>query len=129
MNCAVCLEDNVREANVHYMECLHYICDNCFGQLLQNSCPLCRQEITLLPEKSRHNNLIEYDSSTDDESFYSNEFFIPHIRRDRHENKRKKNTRKKEHLNNIILSPSHMLPIPNSKKRINKKIKLYNVLI
>ena len=120
MDCPVCLEDNVIETNIHYMECLHFICDYCYGKLLSNSCPLCRQEITL-PFNEGRNNIEE------DEMFFENDFIIPIMRKNRSEYKRKKNQKKKERLEKIInqtsilKNNSPILNIPNKSKRFYKK--------
>lgn len=125
MNCAVCLDDNILEIDVHYMECLHFVCDKCFVQLIVNSCPLCRHEIVLntnikSDKPSTSHNILE------DEDDHIYDIYIPHIRRDRHENKRKKHQKKKEQLDNIIYNPKTTTNIPNYKKRMHKKIKFYN---
>ena len=116
MNCSICLDDNILEINIHYMECLHYVCDNCFIKLIHNSCPLCRQEISLITKEN-------YDS---DDDYYYEDLFVDNynfsIRKNRHENKRKKFQKKKDHLYNIIHNENNSV-IPNNKKRIHKKIK------
>jgi zinc-RING finger domain len=126
MNCAVCLDENISETKMHYMECLHYVCDECFYKLLTNSCPLCRGEITLprrIPSEESD------DDDSDDNLFFENDFLIPlRIRKDRQENKRRKEQRKRQNLDNIILSQlttnnSLNFNIPNKRKRFHKKLR------
>ncbi len=50
ITCDICFDDNLKEENIHYMECLHYLCDNCFEKLKVNTCPFCRLEIYLKSE-------------------------------------------------------------------------------
>ena len=135
MDCPVCLEDNVIETNIHYMECLHFICDYCYGKLLSNSCPLCRQEITL-PFNGGRNYIENYDLSNqeEDEMFFENDFIIPIMRKNRSEYKRKKNQKKKERLEQIInqtsifKNNSSVLNIPNKSKRFYNKSNRYIVI-
>ena len=101
MDCPVCLEDNVIETNIHYMECLHFICDYCYGKLLSNSCPFCRQEITLPFNRGRNYN-DDLSNQEEEEMFFENDFIIPVMRKNRSEYKRKKNQKKKERLEQII---------------------------
>jgi len=130
MDCPICLEDNVIETNVHYMECLHFICDSCYYKLLSNSCPLCRQEITL--PFNRGTKCIENDNdlSYENEMFFENDFVIPIIRKNRSEYKRNKRLKKKERLEIIInqvvnKNNSSLLNIPNKNKRFHNKRKRY----
>ena len=112
MDCPVCLEVNVIETNIHYMECMHFVCDCCYDKLLSNSCPLCRQEITL-PLKTT--------SAKNDEDE------IPIMRKNRSENKRNKFIKKKEKLEQIInqmsvlKNNSSLFNIPNKNKRFYNK--------
>ena len=115
MNCSICLDDDILEINIHYMECLHYVCDTCFTKLIHNSCPLCRQEISLI---TKENN---YDDSDDDEDLLVDDYIFL-IRKNRHENRRKKFQKKKDYLHKIIHNEKNIV-IPNDKKRIHKKIK------
>ena len=114
MNCSICLDDDILEINIHYMECLHYVCDTCFAKLIHNSCPLCRQEISLI---TKENN---YDSDDDEDLLVDDYIFL--IRKNRHENRRKKFQKKKDYLHTIIHNEKNIV-IPNDKKRIHKKIK------
>ena len=129
MDCPVCLEDNVIEKNIHYMECKHFICDDCFSRLLANSCPLCRHEITL-SLKNRTITENGKDLSNEDEMFFD-DFIVPVMRRNRSEQKRMKFYKKKEKLDQIInqmsifKNNSSSLNIPNKNKRFyNKSIKI-----
>ena len=121
-DCAICLEDNILEVNMHYMECLHYVCFNCFIQLKNESCPYCRQKINLFPG---HNYAIDEDDYSSTE--IDNDFIIPIIRRDRNEIKRKKYKRKRQELINIIQMENYLPIVPNIKHRYNRKID--NILI
>lgn len=130
MDCPVCLEDNVIEINIHYMECLHFICDDCFRKFLSNSCPLCRQEITLMPFNNRTIEEIvetDIDLSEDNEMFFD-DFIIPTLRKNRSEYKRKKMLKKKEKLDrlinhqmNIFKNNLSSFDIPNKNKRFYNK--------
>ena len=102
MDCPVCLEDNVIETNIHYMECLHFVCDYCYDKLLSNSCPLCRQEITLPFNRGRTFIENENNLPNEDVIFFENDFVIPIMRKNRSEYKRNKFRKKKERLEQII---------------------------
>jgi len=124
MDCPVCLDDEIDETKIHYTECLHHICDDCYYKLLSNSCPICRQEIAL----SFNNN-----TNTDD-MFFDNKPFV--INKKRHENKREKKRKKKEFIEKILVQPqqvpttivnSYLLHIPNKKKRFYNKLNRYIV--
>jgi len=124
MDCPVCLEDNVIETNIHYMECSHFVCDCCYDKLLSNSCPLCRQEITLPFNRGKKT----YD---EDVLFFENDFVIPIMRKNRSENKRNKFIKKKERLEQIInqmsilKNNSSLFNIPNKNKRFYNKTSRY----
>ena len=127
MDCPVCLEDNVIETNIHYMECMHFVCDYCYDKLLSNSCPLCRQEITLPLNRGK----IFDELSNEDEMFFENDFAIPIMRKNRSEYKRNKFRKKKEQLEQIInqmsifKNNSSLLNIPNKNKRFYNKTNRY----
>jgi len=128
MDCPVCLEDNVIETNIHYMECSHFVCDYCYDKLLSNSCPLCRQEITLPFNRGK----TLYDNlSNEDALFFENDFVIPIMRKNRSENKRNKFIKKKERLEQIInqmsilKNNSSLFNIPNKNKRFYNKTSRY----
>ena len=136
MDCHVCLEDRIDEKNIHYMECLHYICNDCFGKLLSSSCPFCRQNITLF-KNNKDEFIDDYCDSfyNENEIFFENDFIIPTIRKDKRKNKRKKCLNKKLQLENIInqidsFKNIHSITIlnivPNNNKRSYKK--LHNVI-
>jgi hypothetical protein len=119
-DCCICLEENILEKNLHYLECLHYTCFNCFTKLISDSCPLCRQPIYILQKPIAafrdHQNS---DSDESEESYFSqqydDDFVIPRIRRNRHKYKRNKIIRKREVLNNLIQNNTIVFdPIPPS---------------
>ena len=121
MNCGICLEDDILEKKIHYMECLHYTCFDCFVQFINNSCPFCRQEIQLYT----FFNLVNEQS---EDFIFENDFIIPIIRKDRQDKKRKKNQKRKQTLNKLIESQKNInYYIPNIKSRLNRK--LDNILI
>ena len=121
MNCGICLEDDIIEKNIHYMECLHYTCFDCFVQFINNSCPFCRQEIQLYTSSK----IVNEES---EDIVFENDFIIPIIRKDRHDKKRKKIQKRKQTLNKLIESQKNInYYIPNIKSRFNKK--LDNILI
>jgi hypothetical protein len=127
MDCPVCLEDEIDEVKMHYTECLHHICDDCYYKLLSNSCPICRREITL-----SFNNNTKYN--TTDDMFFENEPFV--INKKRYEKKREKKRKKKEFLEKNLVQlqqvpttivNSYLLHIPNKKKRLYNKLNRYIV--
>ena len=121
MHCGICLEDDIFEKNVHYMECLHYTCFDCFLQFIENTCPFCRREIQLY---STFNHVNE----DPEDIIFENDFIIPIIRTDRNEKKRKKNQKRKQILNDLVENQKSMFyNIPNIKSRFNRK--LDNILI
>lgn len=113
--CAICLEDNILEVNMHYMECLHYVCFDCFNLLRDDSCPYCRQKINL---SLGHNDVT--DDEDENITAFENDFVIR--RQHRNEIKRKKRKNNKQELNNIIQSQNKLNILPNIKNRFNRKL-------
>ena len=117
-DCCICLEENILEEKLHYFVCLHFVCFKCFTKLTNNSCPLCRQPIYILPQPTT--TIRNHHSSDEsDESYFSQEydddFIIPRIRRNRHQYKRNKLIRKRQILHNITQHDSIILdPLPPS---------------
>lgn len=131
MDCAICLEDNLLEKNMHYMECLHYVCSNCFEKLLTDTCPFCREKIYLIPRCSHS---IDYENIENDDDFtlpnYRGEedFIVPTRRLDRQEYRRKKKLRKRERLENMLndmLNKTNNIMFPNTRIRFGRKIRSY----
>ncbi len=91
ITCDICFEEKL-EKDLHYMECLHYLCDNCFVKLKVNTCPFCRLEIYLNKEKSEENEESEEIQDND-------EIILPISRvRNRSEIRRNKKERKRRIL-------------------------------
>ena len=101
------------------MECCHSLCDNCYPQLISNSCPFCRREIVLPSCK-----ISNEESDDDDTLFFDNDFLIPvRSNKNRQQCKRKKEEKKRqnlEYLQMITNSSFYTPPIPNKKKRLHK---------
>lgn len=94
ITCDICFEEKL-EKDLHYMECLHYLCDNCFVKLKVNTCPFCRLEIYLNNEK-----IDESEESEENEEIQENvEIILPISRvRNRSEIRRNKKERKRRIL-------------------------------
>jgi hypothetical protein len=123
-DCSICWEDNILESNIVYLQCLHYLCLNCFTKLISLTCPFCREEICL--NNNRNDIFIVENDYHIPEHLLQNDFIIPFIRKDRHENKRKKINKKRQNLNNIMENDFLTIAdIPNPKHRTNRK---YNIL-
>ena len=101
MNCNICFEDNIQSKDMHYMECLHNLCDICYKKLEISTCPFCRQEISLSDKQISNQNFSEDNEILFDITFEV-DFIIPTIRRNRQEYKRNKRNRKKEILNSNV---------------------------
>lgn len=132
--CNICFNDDICENNIVYMDCLHYMCFNCFRNLLTSKCPFCRSEIDLSKYDSiglRINQIRVVNESLDDifvfEAEYDDneqydDFVIPIIKKNRHELKRHRNLKKKEKLENILKSTLSFSNFPNIKNRSIRRI-------
>jgi len=126
MECGICLNENILEKDMHYTECLHCLCFDCFEKLRTNKCPFCRDEISILYYSFGRNNDYRYLNIEDDsDSFDEPDDYnipIPIIRRDRQEYRRNKRQRKIQRLNNL-LNETRNIPntLPNLRKRNNRK--------
>lgn len=104
MECGICLEDNIDNDLLHYMECLHFVCNICYYKLKKNTCPFCRRFIKLFSKhKSTHKNIINSERSTSNVEYFifSNDFVIPTMRLDRNEYRLKKKLNKKKNWKNF----------------------------
>lgn len=125
IECGICFEC-VLEKDLQYLDCIHSLCFKCYRRLLSLTCPFCRAEINLDSEflnvnKDEDEDIFSFDDSN---IFLENDFIISgRNRKTRQENKRKKISKKREQLNNIIneTMPSTPILIPNSKIRSNRK--------
>jgi hypothetical protein len=126
MNCAICLEDDILEKDIHYMECLHHVCFNCFKQFLNNKCPFCRELIHLSKKSYQTEDL---NDDTNDDTIYDTiyENILPIIRINRNEIKRKKYNKRRKELIKFEKEQSNINILPNIKHRYNRKID--NILI
>ena len=143
MECNICLNEDILEKNIVYLGCFHYVCNICFSQLREDSCPFCRQSISqynpnYVPYSSQREELMfNFDEDLSDEEIYD-DFIVP-IRMNniqRSERKRKKILKRQERLNQILnselsflesnsvpeyISNPIMIPLPNTKKRKSRK--------
>ena len=46
--CCVCLEENI----IQKTYCGHSVCNECINKLDKNLCPMCRRDVTIIPEAS-----------------------------------------------------------------------------
>lgn len=111
MDCGICFEENIDITKIHFMECLHHVCQDCFKSITVNSCPYCRYNITTFYESS----------NSDEEYIYSEEIIIPLARKNRQERKRNKVEKR---LRKIMenMTENHTNILPNIRTRINKKM-------
>lgn len=119
MECGICLSDCLPETDMHYTECLHSMCFDCFKKLKNDSCPFCRQAI-YLPTTFINNE----DDETDD-------FFIPEIPRQRNRSrKQNKKNRRMKLLNDILdtYSQSNLQPTVNYDMLPNRNIRLSRLI-
>ena len=124
MDCAICLGERILEKDMHYMECLHSICFSCFTQLVKDTCPLCRTQITILNSSRQiinNNNILDNETNVD--NTFEDDFIIPVIRRNRHEYRRNKKQRRRDRLYNLINDINASLQLPNFRKRCFKKMR------
>lgn len=135
--CNICFNDSICENSIVYMDCLHYMCFNCFRNLLTPKCPFCRSDIDLSKYDSigmRINQIQVVNESLDDifmfeaeyDSNFVNEqyddFVVPTIRKDRHELKRNRILKKKEKLERLVNSTCSFSNFPNIKNRSIRKM-------
>lgn len=125
MDCSICLEDSILERDMHYMECLHSICFECFRKLLTDTCPLCRETINVL-----HASSIGFanEGDTQGENFsyvFEDDFIIPTVRKNRHEHKRQRLEIRKKRLMEMLGSycDDTSSVFPNNKVRFGRKIR------
>ena len=127
MECGICLNDCILEKDMHYTECLHCFCFQCFTQLLTDSCPFCRQTIILPYRPNRRlivNNTVVEELDIDSDIIFEDDFIIPTMRINRHEYHRNKVNRRRERLNTLLNADTAMVSIfPNNKLRISRKIR------
>ena len=103
MECNICFDDNVIEANMVYLGCFHSICKKCFDRLKKDECPFCRECISsYLP----FNHEIIDDDKIEEEIFSMDEdlaFDNLYINiKNRHEYKRKKIDKKRKQLQQCL---------------------------
>jgi hypothetical protein len=119
MICDICFEDKNR-LDMHHLECSHELCFNCFYQLRQNSCPFCRSTILLFTPDIDNNN----------ENIFDDDFIVPvYFRFNRNEYRRRKKEKNRLKLENMLININDNIKhnnflhiIPNSKKKMNKKL-------
>ncbi len=148
MECNICFDDNVIEANMVYLGCFHSICKKCFDRLKKDSCPFCRECISNYIPFNENDNENEYEIEEEmfpmDEDLAFENVYIH--RKNRHEHKRKRIDKKRKQLqqclqscnncninneNNQIFEHGNSLPtdfylnnvniLPNNKTRTNRK--------
>lgn len=99
MECNICFDDNVIEANMVYLGCFHSICKKCFDRLKKDSCPFCRECISsYLPfnHETNEEEEIEEEIFSMDEDLAFDNLYIN--RKNRHEHKRKRIDKKRKQL-------------------------------
>ena len=136
IECGICF-DYVLEKDLQYLNCFHNLCFKCFQRLVSLTCPFCRAEINLRSDILRNTDdddllrsfdyiNFNYDIDSTSNIIFENDFTIEGTaRKNRHENKRKRITKKKENLNSIVneitLTRDASVLIPNSKIRSSRK--------
>jgi hypothetical protein len=135
IECGICF-DYVLEKDLQYLDCFHTLCFKCYQRLLSLTCPFCRAEINISSDILRNTeddllrsfDYINFTYNIDSASniIFENDFNITGTsRKNRHEIKRKRMTKKRENLNSILneitLSTTSSVLIPNSKIRSSRK--------
>jgi len=127
IECGICF-DYVLEKDLQYLNCFHNLCFKCYQRLVSLTCPFCRAEINTDRYLLRSFDYINftYDIDSTSNIIFENDFIISGTsRKNRHENKRKRINKKKENLNSIVneitLSRTASVLIPNSKIRSSRK--------
>jgi len=127
IECGICF-DYVLEKDLQYLNCFHNLCFKCYQRLVSLTCPFCRAEINTDDNLLRSFDYINftYDIDSTSNIIFENDFIISGTsRKNRHENKRKRINKKKENLNSIVneitLSRTASVLIPNSKIRSSRK--------
>ena len=136
IECGICF-DYVLEKDLQYLNCFHNLCFKCYQRLVSLTCPFCRAEINLrsgILRNTDDDDLLRsfdyinfnYDIDSTSNIIFENDFTIEGTtRKNRHENKRKRITKKKENLNSIVneitLTRDASVLIPNSKIRSSRK--------
>jgi hypothetical protein len=102
MECNICFDDNVIEANMVYLGCFHSICKKCFDRLKKDSCPFCRECISsYLPfnHEIKDDEIEEEIFSMDEELAFDNLYIN---RKNRHDHKRKRIDKKRKQLHQCL---------------------------
>jgi|APCry1669189534_1035231.scaffolds.fasta_scaffold22589_2 Zinc finger, C3HC4 type (RING finger) len=88
LECDICFNEKPF-ADFTYLECFHFLCDNCFISLREDKCPFCRHLITFLDDKTVS---IEFEPEDDfdTETVYSEGELSPTNTRKRHRHRRPK---------------------------------------
>jgi hypothetical protein len=132
IECGICF-DYVLEKDLQYLNCFHNLCFKCYQRLVSLTCPFCRSEINIHSDilgniedddLLRSFDYINFNYSIDSTSniIFENDFIISGTsRKNRHENKRKRITKKKENLNSMVNESITSILIPNSKIRSSRK--------
>jgi len=124
MDCGICLNDCILEKDMHYTECMHYFCFECFKQLLTESCPFCRRTITLIPIYYSVTNIENNENNVENDIIFEDDFIIPIIRKNRQEYKRNKINRRKKRLNDLLNESINInIFFPNNKSRFTRKLR------
>ena len=64
--CTICLKENLNDEEIYYTNCNHEFCKSCLDDWFQRgnqSCPLCRSEITEYKYKDEKYKLVIYNSN------------------------------------------------------------------
>ena len=68
-SCTICLKENLNDEEIYYTNCNHSFCKTCLDDWFQRgnqSCPLCRSEITEYKYKDEKYKLIIYNTPSND---------------------------------------------------------------
>jgi len=134
MECDICFEDKILKEEMTFFKCKHYICKDCYNNLKKRICPFCRRKIKILSTKQvidKPEHVIEENTDSEEDYFdYEDYFVTPRGRRNRQEYKRRSKEKKNYKLQKILLNDNinnnkYLKLIPNFKRKMQKKIRLF----
>jgi hypothetical protein len=136
MECDICFEDKILKDDMTFFKCKHHICKDCYNNLKKRICPFCRRKIKILSTKQvidKPEHVIEENTDFEDEEEYfdyEDYFNVPRIRRNRQECKRRSKEKKNYKLQKMLLNDNinnnkYLKIIPNFKRKMQKKIRLF----
>ncbi len=154
MECGICLDDKIKKSDIHSLECKHVLCKTCYHKLLKPTCPFCRKtirlstkhtsydDVNILEHISSHNSYYSYSITNSASQYldfddihsvdFEDVFQVRRCRSDRTKLRRDKLNKRKEKINKVLLQSQiksyKKSLVPNSKKRINRKINRINYI-